>query len=206
MRGAYSLLGVAFVVVFGLGYFLLEKAHAPGDIASPPVSVSMTSTFSLTSSAFKHNEKIPSQYTCDGENVNPPLGISGKPEGTQSFVLIVEDPDIPQVVKERLGVDVIDHWVVYNIPASTTEFPEKSIPPGTVGMGIRKAEYTGPCPPPEYEPREHRYIFTLYALSSPPTLAFIKAPTKADILGAVENSIIASTTLIGRYERTLPAS
>jgi Raf kinase inhibitor-like YbhB/YbcL family protein len=193
MRVAYALLGIAFAVVFGAGYLLVERAYAPVEGLAPLPTPPM---FTLSSSAFKNGERIPADYTCDGTNINPPLSIRNAPQGTGAFVLVVEDPDIPEAVKERLGVDVFDHWILTGIASSTEE-----IPAGTSGGTNQSGSgYTGPCPPSEYEPREHRYVFTLYALSSEPQ--FIKAPTKQELLTAIESTTIAKAFLVGRYERT----
>lgn len=159
-----------------------------------------TNTLTLTSSAFKDGGAIPLQYTCDGENKHPPLSISGVPEGAQSLVLVMDDPDIPQVFKDQRGIDSFDHWVVYALAPDTKEISEG----GEVGaQGLNSAggaEYTGPCPPPEYEPTEHRYIFKLYALSG--TLNFITAPTKAEVLSAVAPMVLAEAQLTGTYDRS----
>jgi len=155
----------------------------------------------LASSAFKNNGTIPAKYTCDGDSkLSPPLSISGVPEGTKSLVLIMDDPDIPQFVKEKYGIEVFDHWTVSNIPSETCEIPEGAIV-GTEGLnGAGAKGYTGPCPPPEHEPNEHRYIFKLYALSG--LLDFDAAPTKQQVLNALEPLLLAEAELIGRYSRT----
>lgn len=155
--------------------------------------------FSLTSPAFEPNGRIPSKYTCDGENISPPLLISGVPGGTQSLVLIMDDPDIPAEVKKSHGIEVFDHWTVFNIPPETTELPEgQEI--GTPGLnGVGAPSYTGPCPPPQYEPKEHRYIFTLYALKD--RLTFQEVPAKEEVINMLGPSLIGKTELIGRYSR-----
>jgi hypothetical protein len=162
-----------------------------------PEPMSDTSTLSLTSSAFEHNGTIPTKYTCDGDRtLSPPLAISGVPEGADSLVLIMDDPDVP---KERRPSGVFDHWVVYAIPPDTAEIAEGALV-GAQGLNSGgNAAYTGPCPPPEFEPSEHRYIFKLYAISG--TLNFIKAPTKDEVLAALEGKILAEAELIGRYSR-----
>ena len=140
------------------------------------------------------------KYTCDGERrLSPPLSISGVPAKAKSLALIMDDPDIPQFAKDKLGIEVFDHWTLYNIPPETREIPEgASI--GSAGLNTAGAEgYTGPCPPPEHEPSEHRYIFKLYALSG--TLQFPIAPTKQQILDALAPLTLASAELIGCYSR-----
>lgn len=154
-------------------------------------------TFSLTSPAFEHNGKIPAKYTCDGERtMNPPLVIKGEPKEAKSLALIMDDPDVPKEVKPD---GVFDHWVLFNIPAGTTDVPEGAAL-GVSGVnGAGKEGYIGPCPPPQYEPAEHRYIFTLYALSSP--LALAAGATKQEVLEALAPLTIAKAELIGRYSR-----
>src|SRR3989344_4580786 len=78
----------------------------------------------LTSPAFTEGGKIPSKYTCDGQNINPPLQFSDVPKGAQALVLVMDDPDIPDFAKEKFNIEVWDHWVIFNIPADTREIPE----------------------------------------------------------------------------------
>jgi hypothetical protein len=156
-----------------------------------------TPAFSLTSSAFADGATIPKKYTCDGSSfLSPPLTISGVPEGTKSLALIVDDPDVP---KALIPEGVFVHWVLYGIPSTTAAIPEGGTVGNPGGNSRDDLAYTGPCPPPEYEPSTHRYIFTLYALSG--TLEFIKAPTAKDVEGAVAGMTIAKAQLIGTYSR-----
>ena len=147
----------------------------------------------LSSPAFEHEGKIPSLYTCEGKNINPPLEISDVPSKAKSLVLIMDDPDVPEFVrKDRMYV----HWVVYDIPPITKEIAENSKPPGVSGIHTGgKPGYFGPCPPD----REHRYFFKLYALDSllnlPPSAA------KQKVLDAMQGHILAQTELMGRYEK-----
>ena len=152
---------------------------------------------SLTSTAFKHGDSIPLKYTCDGEQtVNPPLTIRGIPGGTQSLVLLMEDPDIPKKTKPD---DMFDHWVLFNIPPVLTTIAEGASA-GVPGMNSRGSHgYTGPCPPPQYEPSEHRYMFVLYALDS--ELALKEGTTKQQVLDAIEGHVLAHAQLMGRYKR-----
>ncbi len=160
----------------------------------------MGKTLTFTSSAFLHNEKIPAKYTCDeNRKLSPPLSISGVPEGAKSLVLIMDDPDIPNVFKESRGIEAFDHWILFNIPPETQEIVEGTF----VGIqGINSAgntEYTGPCPPPEYEPSEHRYIFSLYALDT--ELSLSVGATKGEVLSAMQGHILEQAELIGLYKR-----
>lgn len=152
--------------------------------------------FTLTSTAFDYGETIPPLYTCDGEGMPPPLVIANVPEATESLALIVEDPDVPQEVLESR---VFDHWVLFNIPPEEKEITADHIS-GIPGVNTRgESAYTGPCPPPEYDPKEHRYFFTLYALDT--TLPLPEGATKQEVLEAMDGHIIGQTELLGRYER-----
>lgn len=154
----------------------------------------------LKSSVFEHNGKIPSKYTCDSENINPPLSISGVPESAKSLVLIMDDPDIPQEIKSSRGIEVFDHWVVFDIPPQTAEIAEGQSPQGIQGNnGAGNPNYTGPCPPSQYSPKEHRYFFKLYALDT--ELSLSEGSTKAQVEEAMKNHVLAQTELTGRYER-----
>ncbi len=147
----------------------------------------------IQSSAFKEWEKIPSKFTCDGENVSPQLSWSDFPSNTKTFSLIVDDPDAPS------GTFV--HWVVYNIPSDVTSLPEgttsQNLPAGakqgTNHFGDN--DYGGPCPPSG----THRYYFKLYALDSEVQLK--SGAGKKDLLKAMEGHILAESQLMGKYER-----
>lgn len=142
----------------------------------------------LTSTAFVDNEAMPAKYTCDGEDVNPPLQITGVPDGAKSLVLIVDDPDAPA------GNWV--HWVVFNVPPSMTEILENHGPPGVHGKGTSgNLEYHGPCPPD----RQHRYFFKLYALDAMLDLA--EGASKEEVKRAMAGHILGQAELIGLYER-----
>lgn len=158
--------------------------------------LTQTNDMQLTSTAFAHNGSIPEAYTCEGENRIPPLSWSGIPEGTKSLALIMDDPDIPESVKQSRGIDVFDHWVVFNMPATTTAVTEGQEPAGTPGNNGRGATgYTGPCPPD----REHRYFFRLYALDD--ELALAPGATKAQVIAAMQGKIIDTAELIGLYNK-----
>ena len=194
MRNAYALLGLAFLLVFGGAYLVFERAHAPAELNKTD------SNMQLSSQAFANNETIPSEYTCDGSNTNPPLTISGVPLEAESLVLVMDDPDIPEEIKQSRGIEKFDHWVLYNLPADTTEIPAGTAA-GSAGLNSRgEGAYTGPCPPTEYGPTTHRYIFRLYALSG--QLNFIKAPTLDEVEKAAQGSALGTAELIGIYDRT----
>jgi len=148
----------------------------------------------LKSAAFSEGGWIPEKYTCDGDNVSPPLEWSGLPAGTASLALICDDPDAP------MGTWV--HWVVFNIPSETDGLPE-NVPPerelkqgGLQGINdFRKIGYGGPCPPGG----THRYFFKLYALDC--RLDLPAGITKAQLMAAMEGHILDQAVLMGRYSR-----
>lgn len=146
----------------------------------------------LTSPVFENNGKIQSKYTCDGQEVNPPLKIEGVPTGTKSLVLIVDDPDAVKPAGK-----VWDHWIVWNIKPDTKEIKENSIPSESVQgkNGSGKNQYQGPCPPDA----EHRYFFKLYALDT--ILNLKEGATKADVENTMTNHIMQKAELIGLYIR-----
>lgn len=200
MKNAYTLLGLMFLVVFVGAYVLFERAEAPTtenkELILQESKTPTPMTLSLTSPAFEDGGLIPSKYTCDGENINPELHIEGVPEGTKSLVLVMDDPDIPDAVKESRGIEKFDHWVLYNIDPATTVIPEGA-PVGSLGKNSRGEEaYTGACPPD----REHRYIFRLYALSG--KLNFIAAPTLEEVETAAKSMSLGEAVLVSHYERT----
>ena len=148
----------------------------------------------LKSPAFEHGGKIPSTYTCDGKNFNFPLEIKNVPPETKALVLIMDDPDVPMSVrKDGLWV----HWVIYNIPPTTTSIPENSKPPGIEGKGTEgKNHYQGPCPPD----REHRYFIKLYAIDI--VLKLNSGATKEEVESAMRGHVLEQTELMGRYVRS----
>jgi Raf kinase inhibitor-like YbhB/YbcL family protein len=146
-------------------------------------------TIELTSPAFRQREHMPSKYTCDGMDVNPPLMVENIPPKAKSLALIVDDPDAPR------GTWV--HWVIWNVDPGTREIKEQSIPTGaTQGMNdFGNRDYGGPCPPSG----THRYFFKLYALDTALTLG--PDATKAALEVAMKGHILAEAELIGLYER-----
>jgi Raf kinase inhibitor-like YbhB/YbcL family protein len=149
----------------------------------------------LTSPAFGQGQPIPKKYTCEGPDLSPPLKWSDAPEGTKSFALICDDPDAP------VGTWV--HWVIYDIPASTTQLqegvPKAETAPGGAKQGIndfKRIGYGGPCPPPG---NPHRYFFRLYALDT--ELNLRGGATKGDLVKAMQGHILAEAQLMGTYKR-----
>jgi Raf kinase inhibitor-like YbhB/YbcL family protein len=142
----------------------------------------------LTSPAFEHHQSIPKRYTCEGEDINPPLKITGIPKGTKSLILIMDDPDAPN--------GTWDHWIVWNI-APAEQIQEDSVPAGAVQgkNSWGKREYGGPCPPSG----THRYFFKLYALDTPLTLG--ADATKQELLKAIGGSPLGYAELVGTYQK-----
>jgi len=148
----------------------------------------------LTSTAFNNGEMIPVKYTCDGEDLSPPLEWDSVPAGTKSFALICDDPDAP------IGTWV--HWVYYDMPTGTKDLPESVAPKEHTPNGgkqgtndFRKIGYGGPCPPGG----THRYYFKLYALDVMLNLA--PGTTKDRLLKEIENHVLGEAQLMGKYKR-----
>jgi len=197
-KPSHLLIKGAFIATVLTGSLLLVSFFKPVSL-SPGASSTMTLT--LSSPAFEHEAKIPAAYTCDENRLlNPEIRWSGVPEGTQSLALISDDPDVPKVKRPD---GVVDHWVIFNISPEVTGIPETddyTQHPGTAGTNTSGAlGYMGPCPPPEYEPSEHRYFFKLFALDT--KLDLPEGATKKEVLAALEGHVLAQAELMGRYKR-----
>ncbi len=149
----------------------------------------------LKSTAFQEGGRIPAKYTCEGQDISPPLTWDGVPEQTQSFALIMDDPDAP--------VGVFVHWVLFNMPPDSRQLPEaitaqSQLPDGTLqgGNDFGRLGYGSPCPPPGYP---HRYFFTLYALGQ--QLKLKAGASKKQLINAIKGHILAQSQLIGTYQR-----
>jgi len=152
----------------------------------------VTMTFEISSPAFKNGEAIPAKFSCDGRDVSPVLLWTEPPTGTQSFALIMDDPDAP------MGTWV--HWVMFNIPASTRDLKEGTPTDPQLSDGSLQGKtsagstgYHGPCPPSG----THRYFFKLYALDT--TLSLPSGANKKELLAAMEDHILANIELLGTY-------
>ena len=151
----------------------------------------------LVSSAFEEGGAIPKKYTCEGQDISPPLAWSGVPQGAKSLVLIVDDPDAPDPKAPKM---IWVHWVLYNLPANAMGLAEgvtiEALPTGTmVGLNDwKRASYGGPCPPIG----RHRYFHKLYVLDA--ALSGLNQPDKAAIEAKMRPHILAEATLIGTYE------
>lgn len=145
-------------------------------------------TMVIESSAFQEGQMIPAKYTCDGQNISPPLNWKNAPEGTRSFAIICDDPDA------SAGVWV--HWVVWNIPANVNDLSAGELPK-EAKQGIndfRQRGYGGPCPPSG----THHYYFKLYALNT--MLELSGNVTKDKLLDAMEKRILTQCSLMGKYQ------
>jgi len=173
------------ILIGGLAFFI-QKGRKKG---LPLSEESLSKNMKLTSPAFGNNQFIPSKYTCDGQDINPPLQISGVPEEAKSLVLIVDDPDAPG--------GTWDHWIVWNINPSISEIKENEVPEGAIeGLNdFEKHSYGGPCPPSGV----HHYHFRLYALSK--KLDLDPSSRKEDVKKAMEGFILDQTELVGLYQR-----
>jgi hypothetical protein len=148
----------------------------------------------LDSPAFDHGQPIPEKYSCDGQDVSPPLQISGVPDNARSLALLSDDPDAPP------GDWV--HWIIFNLPPDTASLPENVPPEPKLDNGaaqgvnsFRKMGYGGPCPPSG----THRYFFKLYALDT--ELDLKPGATKQELLDAMQAHTIEQTELMGTYAR-----
>ena len=142
----------------------------------------------LSSGNFSHNDLLPAKYTCDGDDINPSLQISGVPERAKSLALIMDDPDAP--------AGIWDHWIVFNISPDIVQIEEGAEPSGIHGLGPSgNLKYHGPCPPSG----EHRYFFKLYALDT--MLALGEGASKQEVGRAMEGHVIDQTELVGKYRR-----
>ena len=152
----------------------------------------------IQSPTFAPNGAIPMKHTCEGDDVSPALEWSGVPAGAKSLALIADDPDAPDPAAPKM---VYVHWVLYDLPATSTGLPENAtaahLPKGTrEGKNFfGKLGYGGPCPPIG----RHRYFFKLYALDT--TLGTLGAgATKADVENAMKGHVIGQAELVGTYQ------
>jgi len=163
--------------------------------AVPTLPEDHEATLALSSPAFQAGENIPVKYTCDGQNISPPLTWGDGPQGTQSFALIMDDPDAPG--------GVFTHWLLFNLPADSRELPEGVPHDNELVSGARQGKnsfneigYGGPCPP---SGPAHHYRFSLYALDKHLELA--AGASRQQVLDALTGHILASGLLIGMYQR-----
>src|SRR5437867_735678 len=149
----------------------------------------------LTSTAFNEGASIPAKHTCDDQNVSPPLKWSGVPAEAKTLLLIADDPDAPR--------GTWTHWVLYDLPANTSELPEGTGKPQNIPGGAKQGlndfkqlGYGGPCPP---HGKLHRYFFKLYALDG--QLRLKPGATRKEVEQAMQKHILAQGQLMGTYKR-----
>jgi hypothetical protein len=174
------ILGICAMAIIGIIYFSLRNHNKKKEVAN---------MINISSPAFANEGEIPQKYTCDGEDINPPLEISNVPEGTKSLVLIVYDPDAPR--------GPWTHWVLFNIPPETATIAENSTPAGaTAGQTSAKdIKYGGPCPPSG----SHRYYFTVFALKD--TLDLPEGATRDELETDMQDETLGQGELMGKYAR-----
>lgn len=154
-----------------------------------PVCADQATRMKLTSPAFAHSRAIPDKFSCNGEEINPPLVIEGVPKDARSLALVLDDPDAPA------GTWV--HWVLWNIDPGTKAIAQGSVPRGAE-QGVnswQRTSYGGPCPPSG----THRYFFRLYALKE--RLKLSSTSTGRDLERAMQGKILAQSELVGVYSR-----
>lgn len=173
-------------------------AVAPNTLATGPDEEGASMEMVITSPAFTDGGAIPRHYTCQGEDVSPPLAWSGVPDGARSLVLIVDDPDAPDPARPKM---TWVHWVLYDLPPSAIGLGENVAPselPSGTRQGVndwKRPGYGGPCPPVG----RHRYFFKLYALDT--ALGDLDHPTKADVERAMHGNVLTEAVLMGTYQK-----
>lgn len=179
------------VLIVLLIVFLTACTQQVPEIKEPEQKIPVlkeVNTMKITSPAFKHEGMIPSEYTCDGDDISPELNIAEVPENANSLVLVCDDPDAPR--------GTWDHWIVFNIAPSTAKIAKGAEPKGTPGKNSwGNTGYGGPCPPSG----THRYFFKLYALDK--RLDLPEGASKADIQKAMQGHIIEEAQLMGKYKK-----
>jgi Raf kinase inhibitor-like YbhB/YbcL family protein len=144
--------------------------------------------FAISSPAFHEGAAVPRQFTCDGNDVPPPIQLSDPPAGTKSFAMIMDDPDAPK--------GTFTHWLAYDIPAGTTAL--KADDGKALRNSFGREGYGGPCPPPGHG--AHRYFFTVYAVDVPSLP--LSGESRQDLEKALHSHELGRAQLMGKYERT----
>jgi Raf kinase inhibitor-like YbhB/YbcL family protein len=183
---------IGIVCVLVIIFVIFSAAH-PSQEVSQSINNNPQSNMALNikSASFNNNGNIPAKYTCDGENINPPLQFEGVDPNAKSLVLIMDDPDAASVVGHTF-----DHWVKFNIQPTVMVVEEGKEPLGTAGKnGGGGLTYTGPCPPSG----THHYHFKLYSLDE--NLSLGEGATKTEVEAAMKGHILQEAELIGLYSR-----
>jgi len=199
MASILGLVAIAFLLTAG--------CHDQSTVASAPPAENRVSNglpsntaapvaLTLTSPGFAADAAIPAKYSCEGQNVSPPLAWSGAPPSTKSFVLIVQDPDAPD---PDVPTKVVTHWVVYNLPPSSLAISEgaSDLPAGALQAKNEKGDkrYMGPCPPKG----RHRYFFKLYALDT--MLHELNDVGEKEVEESIQEHVVGTGELIGTYQK-----
>jgi Raf kinase inhibitor-like YbhB/YbcL family protein len=143
--------------------------------------------FTITSPAFADGQPVPKQFTCDGNDAVPPIEVSDPPKGTQSFAVIMDDPDAPK--------GTFTHWLAYDIPADSDAL--RVTAGKTLKNSFGRHGYGGPCPPPGHG--SHRYYFTVYAVDVPSLE--VRGESRNDLEAALKGHTLAKGQFMGRYDR-----
>lgn len=195
-KNRVSFIIIIFLTSLVLGYILSSvigerEELREEDTLSSVTNLTTHTSMKLESSAFSHNGEIPKKYTCNGENISPPLEIIEVPEGTKSLALIMYDPDVPRSIRED---GIWNHWLFWNLDPKTTQLDEGKEPDVIHGITTSNTlSYVGPCPPDG----EHRYYFVLYALDT--ELSLPEGSTREELERAMDGHILAQSELMGRY-------
>lgn len=194
-RQGLILVAIAVIVVMVIATSIVLRQQPSPEEPTTPAAEEELVALSIHSSAFDDGDSIPQKYTCDGEDISPPLLWMGAPNGTETFTLIVDDPDAP------LGV--FTHWVLFNLPEDVEALPEGVPRLGTLEFGgvqgmndFGNIGYGGPCPPPG---KPHEYRFHLYALDT--DLKLVEGASKQDLLKAMDDHVLAEAEITGVYGR-----
>jgi Raf kinase inhibitor-like YbhB/YbcL family protein len=187
---------IILLILCAVMYYLGAPARRETFSSIEIISTEADMTFQLTSDAFAHGQSIPAKYSCVGKNISPALSWNDPPAGTQSFALIVDDPDAPG--------RTWTHWVLFNIPADARALAEdlpvtgKNVDPDAIFVGKNSwgdIGYGGPCPPGG----THRYFFKLYALDT--AISLLPGATKDQLLKEMDGHILAQTELMGTFSK-----
>jgi Raf kinase inhibitor-like YbhB/YbcL family protein len=168
---------------------LVYLAGCKSDQAAPAAEGEIEMSIEISSTAFKEGDTIPRIYTCDDQNVSPPLSWAGVPQGSLSLALIMDDPDAPS--------GTFDHWILFNLPPDLTGLSQDNHAVGTEGKnGFGRMGYGGPCPP---RGSNHRYMIKIYALDS--DLVLKSGASKVQLESAMNGHILAQGQMMVRYGR-----
>jgi Raf kinase inhibitor-like YbhB/YbcL family protein len=176
------------------GFVVKPALYARASVVQSPAQKQAEVKLQLTSASFEADSALPAKYTCDGADVSPALAWNEPPTGTQSFALVVDDPDSPQ--------KTVIHWLIYDLPPTTRALPEGVPTKAKLPDGSRQGKndhgkigYSGPCPPPG---AAHHYFFKLYALDYRTGLK--PKAAAAEVEKAIKGHILAQAELIARFQ------